>query len=195
MGLFSFSHISIRSPLTFTQGPLIRVHWPLFIPVLLALVDDPDTAVRARGLVLLAGFVAAVPDGGSLLHTTGLDSVLADAVFPTLLFLPRLTPEKESLQLLAPAYTALLGLASAAAASAGSKMQRGNGGLPPKAAADLLDRMLRDGIYAGYFHASEHIRIVEELVRQAGRIIEAMGVYAVKHLKVHIILIFVVYVI
>lgn len=162
------------------QGELVRIHWPLFTPVLLALVDDPDTAVRARGLVLLQTFVASVPDGGRLLHTTGLDSVLADAVFPTLLFLPRLTPENESLQLLAPAYAALLGLASAAAAGHGPCAH----GLPPKPAADLLDRILRQGIYPGYFHASEHIRIVEELVRQTGRVVAAMGVYAVKHLKV-----------
>ncbi|CAK7218416.1 hypothetical protein SCUCBS95973_003476 [Sporothrix curviconia] len=163
------------------SGELVRMHWPLFIPVLLALVDDPDTAVRARGLLLLDAFVASVPGGGSLLHTTGLDSVLADAVFPTLHFLPRLTPERESLQLLAPAYAALLGLAKAAAAAGASK--DAGGSVLPKAAASLLDRMLREGVYSGYFHASEHIRIVEELVRQAGRIVEAMGIYAVKHLK------------
>lgn len=165
------------------DGALVRTNWPLFIPVLLALAEDPDTPVRARGLTLLQTFVTSVPDGGSLLHTTGLDSVLADAVFPTLLFLPRLTPEKESLQLLAPAYSALLSLAKAAGASSGTTTTTDKG-LPPKAAAALLDRMLREGIYAGYFHASEHIHIVEELVRQAGRIVEAMGVYAVKHLKV-----------
>ncbi|CAK7211279.1 hypothetical protein SEUCBS140593_001125 [Sporothrix eucalyptigena] len=165
-----------------SPAELIRVYWPLFIPVLLALVDDPDTVVRARGLVLLQTFVAVVPDGGGLLHSTGLDSVLADAVFPTLHFLPRLTPEKESLQLLAPAYAALLCLAKAAAVEGTSKDAAQNG-LPPKAAAGLLDRMLREGIYSGYFHASEHIHIVEELVRQAGRIVEVMGIYAVKHLK------------
>ncbi|CAK7220914.1 hypothetical protein SBRCBS47491_004349 [Sporothrix bragantina] len=165
-------------------GELVRAHWPLYIPVLLALVDDPDTPVRARGLVLLRDFVATVPDSGSLLHTTGLDSVLADAVFPTLHFLPRLTPEKESLQLLAPAYAALLGLAKAAAAAGASKDKGATEkGLPPKAASSLLDRMLREGIYSGYFHASEHIHIVEALVRQAGNIVEAMGIYAVKHLK------------
>lgn len=165
-----------------SDGALVRTKWPLFIPVLLALVEDPDTPVRARGLCLLSEFVATVPDGGGLLHTTGLDSVLADAVFPTLLFLPRLTPEKESLQLLGPAYSALLSLAKAA--GAGDKSGSASKGLPPKAASALLDRMLREGIYSGYFHASEHIHITEELVRQAGRIVEAMGVYAVKHLKV-----------
>ncbi|KAL1902279.1 hypothetical protein Sste5346_001255 [Sporothrix stenoceras] len=166
-----------------SDGALVRTNWPLFIPVLLALVEDPDTPVRARGLTLLTEFVASVPDGGGLLHTTGLDSVLADAVFPTLLFLPRLTPEKESLQLLGPAYSALLSLAKAAGAADKAGSTTNNKGLPPKAAATLLDRMLREGIFSGYFHASEHIHITEELVRQAGRIVEAMGVYAVKHLK------------
>ena len=165
------------------QGDLIRSNWPLFIPVFLALIDDPDTTVRARGLVLLRTFVEAVPrqrgaDGdASLLHATGLDSVLADAIFPTLLFLPRLTPEKESLQLLGPAYQALVSLASTTTAAGKDKRLS-------KPAADLLDRALRDGIYTGYFHANEHIRIVEELVRQAGCIVQAMGIHAVKHLKV-----------
>ncbi|CAK7275122.1 hypothetical protein SEPCBS119000_006518 [Sporothrix epigloea] len=166
-------------------GELVRVHWPLFTPVLLALVDDPDTAVRARGLALLERFVATALDGGCPLHTTGLDSVLADAVFPTLHFLPRLTPEKESLQLLPPAYAALLGLVKAGAAAGSIKLGGGHSGknLPQKPGRTLLDRMLREGIYSGYFYASEHIHIVEELMRQTGRIVEAMGVYAVKHLK------------
>ncbi|KJR87899.1 uncharacterized protein SPSK_07245 [Sporothrix schenckii 1099-18] len=167
------------------DGALVRTNWPLFVPVLLALVEDADTPVRARGLGLLTEFVAVVPDGGGLLHSTGLDSVLADAVFPTLLFLPRLTPENESLQLLGPAYSALLSLAKAAGAGSNTSTAVANKGLPPNAAAILLDRILREGIYAGYFHASEHIHIVEELMRQAGRIVEAMGIYAVKHLKTH----------
>lgn len=167
-------------------GGMVRAHWPLFIPVLLALIEDPDTAVRARGLVLLDKFVATALIGGCPLHTTGLDSVLADAVFPTLHFLPRLTPEKESLQLLAPAYAVLLGLVKAGAVTGALKSEKNDikNSLPLKAGLTLLDRMLREGIFSGYFYASEHIHIVEELMRQAGRIVEAMGVYAVKHLKV-----------
>ncbi|CAK7562591.1 MAG: hypothetical protein SEPTF4163_000439 [Sporothrix epigloea] len=166
-------------------GGMVRAHWPLFIPVLLALIEDPDTAVRARGLVLLDKFVATALIGGCPLHTTGLDSVLADAVFPTLHFLPRLTPEKESLQLLAPAYAVLLGLVKAGAVTGALKSEKNDikNSLPLKAGLTLLDRMLREGIFSGYFYASEHIHIVEELMRQAGRIVEAMGVYAVKHLK------------
>ncbi|EFX03905.1 hypothetical protein CMQ_833 [Grosmannia clavigera kw1407] len=150
-----------------SDSALVGRHWSLFTPVLLALVDDADTDVRARGLVLLRVFVDRLPDGGRLLRQTGLDSVLAEAVLPTLLFLPRLTPEEESLQLLDPAYDALLAIAAKGSTSTST----------------LFDRILRDGILAGYFHASEHVRVVEVLARQAGRLVEAMGIAATKHLK------------
>ncbi len=150
--------------------------------MLLALVEDPDTDVRARGLGLLQAFVAGVPDGGRLLHATGLDRVLADAVFPTMLFLPRLTPEAESLQLLPPAFAVLRGLAGGAEAPADGQPLPSQG--VRGAAADVLDRILRDGVYVGYQHAGEHIRIAEVLVREAGKTVQAMGIYAVKHLQV-----------
>ncbi|KAJ9155112.1 hypothetical protein NKR23_g2546 [Pleurostoma richardsiae] len=146
---------------------LISKQWPLFVPVILTLLDDSATRIRSRGLVILEVFLGKFPD--RVLRDTGLGSVFEDAVFPTLLYLPSLTPESESVQLLEPAYAALLTLAG--------KLQDG------AAKNKLLDKVLRDGIFAGYFHAREHVRIVEVLLRQTSLFVETMGIHAVKHLK------------
>ncbi|KAL2140987.1 hypothetical protein VTI28DRAFT_2992 [Corynascus sepedonium] len=153
---------------------LIAKHWPLFIPVLLTLVDDVTTSIRRRGLVILADFLHKVPD--RTLHDTGLAKVFEDAIFPTLAFLPSLTPERESVELLNPAYGALRKLAD-------KQPTAGKEGSRRKPKIILLDRMLREGVFMGYFHAKEHVRIVEVLCQQTMPILDEMGVHAVKHLK------------
>lgn len=151
--------------------------WPLCIPVLLTLLDDGATRVRSRGLAILDAFLRKFPD--NILRDTGLASVFEDAVFPTLHFLPSITPEEESIQLLGQAYTALLTLAgkldaSPAAGKVASSTSR----------AKLLDKMLREGVFSAYFHAKEHVRIVEVLLIHAAKILDEMGIQGVKHLKV-----------
>lgn len=155
---------------------LVSKQWPLFIPVLLTLLDDGATRVRSRGLAILDAFLRKFPD--NILRDTGLASVFEDAVFPTLHFLPSITPEEESIQLLGQAYTALLTLArkldaSPAAGKVASSTSR----------AKLLDKMLREGVFSAYFHAKEHIRIVEVLLIHTAKILDEMGVQGVKHLK------------
>ncbi|KAL2263302.1 hypothetical protein VTK26DRAFT_7422 [Humicola hyalothermophila] len=153
---------------------LIAKHWPLFIPVLLTLADDSTTPIRRRGLLVLADFLAKFPD--KTLHDTGLAQVFEDAVFPTLAFLPSLTPDDESVQLLVPAYAALLRLADKQPAV-------GKDGVPGRPKNALLDKMLREGVFTAYFHAKEHVRIVEVLCQQTTAILNQMGIHAVKHLK------------
>lgn len=166
------------------QEELISKQWPLFIPVLLTLIDDGSARVRTRGLAILNTFLLKFPN--NIIRDTGLASVFEDALFPTFHFLPSLTPEQESIQLLGPAYTALLTLArkiDAKVASGVSKSAR-------TTKFNLLDKMLRDGIFSAYFHAKEHVRIVEVLCLHMSDIIQEMGIHAVKHLKVSLWLCF-----
>ncbi|KAK3318567.1 hypothetical protein B0H66DRAFT_243527 [Apodospora peruviana] len=156
---------------------LISKHWPLFIPVLLTLVDDNTTSVRRRGLVILTKFLAKFPD--KTLHDTGLAQVFEEAVFPTLSYLPSLTPENDSVQLLVPAFEALRCLArkqSTAAAKSGVTAGKEKENM-------MLGKVLREGVFPAYFHAKDHVRIVEVLCQQTGLIIGQMGIHAVKHLK------------
>lgn len=152
--------------------------WPLFVPVVMALVDDGSTRVRSMGLHIMKEFLSKFPN--KTLHDTGLASVFEDAILPTLHFLPTLTPEDESIQLLSPAFDSLLVLAGklkeAKVSSGPNKSQTSS--------APLLDRILRDGILSAYFHAKEHIRICQLLFAINSRLIGEMGINAIKHLKV-----------
>lgn len=143
----------------------------MFIPVLLTLLDDPTTRVRARGLALTAEFLSKFPS--KTLRETGLASVFEDAIFPTLNFLPNLTPEDESVQLLDPALSALLVLSG--------KISTGTGSVEGN---KLRDKILRDGVFTAHFHAKEHVRIAQVLFQQTAALVRALDLHAVKHLKV-----------
>ncbi|KAK4179218.1 mitochondrial CCA tRNA nucleotidyltransferase [Triangularia setosa] len=158
---------------TEADNTLISTHWPSYIPVLLTLADDSTTSIRRTGLNILTDFLTKIP--AKTLQDTGLGQVFADAVFPTLSYLPSLTPEDESLQLLEPAYEVLMVLGGKQPATG----KVGNGS--PR--NDMLDRLIREGVFTGYFHVKNHVRIVELLCRKTVGVLEAMGVHAVKHLK------------
>ncbi|KAH6635214.1 hypothetical protein B0J18DRAFT_472244 [Chaetomium sp. MPI-SDFR-AT-0129] len=176
---------------------LLATHWPLFTPFLLTLADEPASSplLLRAGLLMLSEFLAKLP--AATLHATGLAQVFEDAIFPTLSALPSLTPEDESMLVLGPAYGALLQLArkvgqptaSNSSSSIGDgktatsrKNENGDGGVLKKQHA-LLDKVLRDGVFMGYFHAKEHVRIVAELCSWTARILNELEVHAVKHLK------------
>lgn len=140
------------------------------MPVLLALAEDQEALIRARGLEILVDFLVKCP--ARILQTTGLATVFQDAVFPTLLYLPSLTPESDSLKLIDPAYRAILAVANMDADQRNPRRRR------------LLDKLLRDGVLAGYHNASQHVRIVQVLMHQTEAIVRCLGVFATKHLVV-----------
>ncbi|KAL1869902.1 hypothetical protein Daus18300_005363 [Diaporthe australafricana] len=159
-----------------TDPDLMSKQWPLFIPVLLTLLDEGTTRIRWRGLLILDSFLERL--SANILRDTGLASVFEDAVSPTLHFLPSITPEEESTVLLEAAFTALLSLARKMGLKGGKTELHSNS---PK--AKLLDKTLRDGIFSAYFHVKDHVRIVEVLLNQTAKIVDEMRIHAVKHLK------------
>ncbi|KAK0645589.1 hypothetical protein B0T16DRAFT_411522 [Cercophora newfieldiana] len=172
-----------RWAVTQADDNLISKHWPLFIPVLLTLADDSTTRVRYQGLKILTIFLQKFPN--KTLHDTGLSKVFEDAVFPTLSFLPSLTSEADSIQLLVPAFEALRCLASKQLlppTTSGTSSTTEN--TPTNSQQiKLLDKLLREGIFSAYLHSKDHIRIVQVLCEQIISILNQMGIYAVKHLK------------
>ncbi|OIW32451.1 hypothetical protein CONLIGDRAFT_712778 [Coniochaeta ligniaria NRRL 30616] len=150
-----------------------NLQWPLYIPPLLTLLDDPQTRIRSRGLCLTTSFLSILP--APTLRATGLASVFEDAIFPSLSYLPSLTPEAESVALLDPAFDALLVLAG--------KLGAGEEEGGKREERRLLDKVLREGVLAGYFHCPEYPRIVEVLMQRAGDVLAALGLGGVKHLK------------
>jgi hypothetical protein len=163
------------------QENIMERSWNLFIPPLVTLLDDPSTPIRSRALSILSSFLPKI--GGKRLKQTGLAEVFEEAVMPTLMFLPSITPVDESMQLLPPAYNALFVLADVRWGKAS------NAEIEPesKVSAEKLkfyDHIMRKGILTGYGHAHEHVKIVVLLTEQIGFIVEKMGLAAVKHLKV-----------
>ncbi|KAI1369391.1 hypothetical protein F5Y08DRAFT_352101 [Xylaria arbuscula] len=173
-----------------SDAELLQEHWPLYTPVLLTLLDEPQpTSLKLRSLTIFRVFWRACPDG--LLSRTGLAEVFEQAVFPTVLNLPSITPEAESCDLLAAAYPALLDMAGLEnlddkrGAAAGGSADVG----PPESAGfseaqrKLLDKIIREGVMVGYHHAKQHVRLVDLLCQTLCRLMSGMGILSIKYLK------------
>ncbi|KAF4971165.1 hypothetical protein FSARC_1887 [Fusarium sarcochroum] len=152
-----------------STASLIQQHWPLFMPVLLALVENETIEVKVRGLGILTPFVSKCP--AQVLKNTGIGRVFGDVTFPLLLYLPSVTPEDQSTSILIPAYDVLI------------KLAESSGNPDSLERRQLFDKILRDGIFAGHFHASQHTRIVEVLMQKTAAIVKCLGIYSTKHLR------------
>lgn len=96
---------------------------------------------------------------------------------PTLLFLPSLTPADESVRLLRPAYSALFTLAEVCFPTSEEEPKK----------IRLFDRIMRHGILQGFLHSRDDVKIVEVLLEELTALVQFMGIYATKHLKVRVI--------
>lgn len=109
-----------------------------------------------------------------MLRDTGLGDLLQQSFFPILSFLPSLTPEDQSLQLLTSAYPAIIELGRAQFDREQDEPERRH----------LLGKLLRDGIFLGYWHASQNERIVEILMKSCRVVVQNIGLAATPYLKV-----------
>lgn len=160
-----------------SQSTTTPPHLPLLIPPLLALLDDPSAPLTLRGCTLLRTFLRTAPS--PLLQRTGLGEVFHSALMPNLLYLPSLTPEEESLQLLGGVYPALLTLVRARFDGEGGGGRGGKGGRQK-----ALDEVFRVGILKGYAYAGENVMVAAFLVGRMGELVREMGVESCKYLKV-----------
>ncbi|TVY64720.1 hypothetical protein Focb16_v015950 [Fusarium oxysporum f. sp. cubense] len=163
-----WAEATIQWTVNMSTASLIQQHWPLFLPVLLALVENESTKTKARGLRTTREFMSKCP--AQVLQNTGIGHVFAGVTFPLLLYLPSVTPEDESTTILIPAYDVLIKLAQSTGDTNSIERRR------------LFDKILRDGVFAGYFHASQHTRIVQVLLQKATAVINSLGIYTIKHL-------------
>ncbi|TVY64214.1 Uncharacterized protein LSUE1_G007653 [Lachnellula suecica] len=152
----------------------ISQNWPLFTPPLLTLLDDPSTPHRVTGSLLLPTFLPHLSP--QVLRQSGIGEVFTDALMPTLLYLPSLTPISEALQLSGAAYAALHVLCDVRFPSTAEDGENGE-------RYEFLDKVMRKGVLTAYHHASQHPSIVALLLSQADLLIAKMGIQAVKHLK------------
>ena len=152
------------------KDSLVAREWPLFVPALVTLAEDQAAMIRVKAMKLLSTFLYKCPH--RTLHATGLDSVFESALFPSLLFLPSLTPEEESAQLLRATYYVLLELARTYQDSDISRRRR------------LLDAIIRDGIMTNHRLAGGYSRINEVLMEIIPHAVNELGLHCSKHLPV-----------
>lgn len=133
-------------------------------------MENESTKTKVRGLKTTREFINKCP--AQVLQTTGIGSVFANVTFPLLLYLPSITPEEESITILISAYDVLIKLAQSTGDTNSIERRR------------LFDKILRDGVFAGYFHASQHTRIVQTLLQKVTAVINSLGIHTIKHLTV-----------
>ncbi|KAL9096934.1 MAG: hypothetical protein Q9165_000898 [Trypethelium subeluteriae] len=170
----------------------VEKNWGLLVPPLLTIVDDIDHSMKARGCAMLKLLLDHTPP--SLLARTGVADVIEEAVMPLLSYLPTLTPEDESVELLSAAYPTLLTLSRVRYldTEARRKTQRKTQdhtskdiffSTPTDKKIHFLDTIVRQGILSGFAHASSHVRVAETLFMHLMPLIQELGIEFVKHLK------------
>jgi hypothetical protein len=148
--------------------------WGFVIPPLLAVLDDTDTNIRAKGCNMLVTMLSNCSP--ALLKRTGLAPIFEDSLYASVAYLPSLTPEEESIILLDAALPALLALTNLL------HPLPENGAHGPSR-QKYLDTILRKAILQPYSHAGEHVRIAQTLLAHLPSILQNHGIDSTKHLK------------
>lgn len=155
--------------------------WHLVIPPLLTLIDDWETKYKRLGAELLAHVLAVTSP--TLLERTGLAEVFEEALTPCLSYLPELTPEDESVELLSAVYPVLITLAKVRyplEPTVGSKISKEHS---TRERIKQLDSIIRKGVIYSYSHCSEYPRLVSLLFDQLALLCTELGLESVKHLR------------
>ena len=142
------------------------------IPPLLALIDDAMASNKVRGCELLTIFLQKCPP--VLLQRTGLGEVFESTLMQYLLYLPTIVTERECLQILGAVYPTLITLTNSRFPNSSDRGLR----------LICLNKIMREGIFKGYAHAGEKVHVAEILLKQMAILIEEMGIWCAKHMKV-----------
>lgn len=162
------------------DGKIIAEVWPLVVPPILTLIDDWETKYKNVGAERLHSLLRVTPP--DLLVRTGLGEVFEEALLPCLTYLPPLTPQDDSIALLATVYPCLLTLSCVRFPREPNSTVR-NPSPNDLRRAKALSTILQKGILHGYSHISENPTIVTCLFRNLIPLLDAMGIDSVKHLK------------
>ncbi|KAJ5200576.1 hypothetical protein N7491_008620 [Penicillium cf. griseofulvum] len=167
-----------------------EAHFQLFVPTILAMVDDNNLPFKTKGCALLTQLLQPIQESGSdILRRTNLTSVFEDAVTPCLLSLPSITPEDRSLDLLGEAYPALLStLKTAYKGPAQSEKDK-------EAYTTSLAKILRSNLISSFHHVSSgtpasgstasfpHPSLSTFLLKKITIIINELGIHTTKYLQ------------
>ncbi|OJJ51248.1 hypothetical protein ASPZODRAFT_55687 [Penicilliopsis zonata CBS 506.65] len=169
-------------------------HFPLLVPPMLTLIDDDNISFKTRGCDILSQLLWPIKESkSSILQRTNLSSVFEEAIVPCLLSLPTITPEDESIQLLAAAYPALLSLfkTSYQNSPAGKQLEKDK-----EKYISSVTKILRDNVISSFHHISSmnptstssfasfpHPRLSTLLVDQITIIVTELQIHTTKYLQ------------
>jgi tRNA nucleotidyltransferase (CCA-adding enzyme) len=136
------------------------------------MIDDESPGNKVKGCRLLQMVLSKTSN--QLLTRTGLGEVFAEALVPCLAFHPPLVTEDEAVVLLDPVFSTLLILCKARFPNTNQRKQE----------LAMLDKLLRTGVFGGLTYGEEHPKLAILLLEKASVIIDKMGIYFIKHLKV-----------
>lgn len=152
--------------------------WPLLVPPILTLVDDWETKYKQLGAELLHSLLRATSP--TLLSRTGLGSVFEEALMPCLTYLPSLTPEPDSVAILATTYPALFTLTKTRFPMTSPNTQQDPN---HQNRIKSLDTTLRKGILHAYAHSGQYPGITRALFLNLTTLLNELGIDSVKHLQ------------
>ncbi|KAJ5366405.1 hypothetical protein N7541_000346 [Penicillium brevicompactum] len=168
-----------------------ETHFPLFVPTILAMIDDNNLPFKTEGCRLLSQLLLPIRESGSdILRRTNLTSVFEEAVTPCLLSIPTITPEDMSLTLLGVAYPALLDTLKTA--------YSGNfqSGQDKEAYTTGLANILRSNLISSFHHISSstpasgpttasfpYPRLSSFLLERITTFIDELGIHTTKYLQ------------
>lgn len=141
-----------------TDQVYLEAHFPLLVPPILALIDDETISFKRRGCMLLSQFLNPIHESRSdILRRTNLSSVFEDAIRPSFHSLPSITPEDESIDLLAAAYMALRFLIKTSYRSTSAENSKTPSTQRPKDSETFIShttKTLRDHLIPSFHHIS-----------------------------------------
>ncbi|KAJ5295656.1 hypothetical protein PENANT_c001G00043 [Penicillium antarcticum] len=171
----------------------LEEHFPLYVPAILAMIDDSNMCFKTMGCELIKNLLRRVKACKSdILQRTNLTSVFEEAITPVLLSLPSITPEESSIFCLSEAYPALLALFQTAYQNPTSK----NKAKDTEKYYNSLSKVLRSNIISSLHHISSstpaaastqtsfpYPRLSAQLITMAGLFVEELGINTVKYLQ------------
>jgi hypothetical protein len=141
----------------------------LILPPILILQDSTLPTVRFRSITILSNVLERIDE--TVLAKTGLAEVIWSALFPNLASLPPITDLEESLVLIKATYPALIKLSKLWHPSLSERIY-------------LLDKLVRNGVIYAITFTGDKLQLAQIELEALESIIDEMGIYFVKHLKV-----------
>lgn len=156
---------------------LVEEVWHLVVPPVLTLIDDWEAQYKRLGVQLLREVLEVTPP--LLLKRTGLGDVFEDALMPCLTYMPPVTPEQQSVELLVEVYPALITLSRIRYPPTSPDTPND----PGRHRIKFLDSITRKGTINGLAHNSEHADLIAALSDQLVILLDELNIESVKHLQ------------